>query len=82
MTNFIPVSPFILFKVNQEMLEYNRDNLQILFKAIMTIKEFDRNLEETELETMERVEISCEIILHWFYPATRGKMNLALTIGC
>ena len=37
-TNFIPVSPFILFKVNQVMLEYNRDSHQILFKATMTIK--------------------------------------------
>ena len=80
--NFVPVPPFMLYKLNQPILDYDRDSQQTLFMAINTIKEFDEEIERAEENTIEKASTSCKQILHWLYLATKGKINSTPTIGC
>ena len=80
--NFVPVPPFMLYKLNQAILDYDGDSQQTLLMAINTIKEFDEEIERSEENTIEKASTSCEQILHWLYLATKGKINSTPTIGC
>ena len=81
--NIIPVPPFMLVKVNEAMLDFDGDSLEVLYAAIKVIKEFDAELDgDEELKTVTKAEDSCEDILHWLYLVTKGKINSTPTVGC
>ena len=51
--NFVPVPPFMLYKLNQVILDYNGDSQQTLIMTINTIKEFKEEIEQMEENTIE-----------------------------
>ena len=80
--NVVPVPLFMLFKMNETILDYDGESDQALLLAINIFKEFDTELELAEDKTIKKAKDSCQHILHWLFLATRGKINSTPTIGC
>ena len=56
--NFVPVPPFMLYKMNQVILDHDRDIYQTLLLAINIIKEFDNEKELAEDKRVKRTSSS------------------------
>ena len=78
--NFITISPFMLFKVNKAILEYNRDSTQVLLATIAVFEEFGKSTNMNEDLNFEKTTESCKDIALWLFRALKG--NSTQTVGC
>ena len=52
--NFIPIPPFMLFKINEAILDYEGDSIQVLLAAVNVIKEFDHSMDTINVEDFRK----------------------------
>ena len=81
--NFIAIPPFMLFKINEAILQYDGDSTQVLIAVISVIKEFDQITTSTnEAIFFEKAIDLCKDIVFWLYLASKGKVKSTPTVGC
>jgi len=80
--NFIPIPPFMIYEINESILEHDGDSKQVFIKAIKAVQEFDNRTEEFEDKIIEKAEDTCVDLLNWLFLASKGKINSTQTIAC
>ena len=81
--NFIVIPPFMIYKLNEAILQHDGDSTQVLLAAVKVIKEFDEHVPQNMNEiTLEKANDTCMDIVFWLYLASKGKIKSIPTVGC
>ena len=70
----------MLFKINEGIIVYDRDSIQVLLVAIKAIQEFDQSMNTNGNEDFEKAMGTCKDIIWWVNLASKGRENQHLPL--